>query len=319
MIARLIWDNRTCKLTVPEEMGTPRADQLQGSPWDQLVELAGRVCYDSLGVGRDSVAYHQHIREAGHLSVLEHATFTVAIPTREIDAKAFLNRPSLWVRREGVYWFVTLNLRHVMEWGRWDHYGTPPSALLKIGCSAHHLAPLAFPHYDECMQSVVEPETPEEHWLSFYIGGVSRGLTHELVRHGDYTAISQRSTRYCDESESDYAWHPAIHKLDDRDVWRQLENARERSQQAYRATVDRLVADGNDRKTARGAARGVLGNALATEIIFSASVAQWRRILKQRSSLNRDPVTGKHHADDEIRLLTDSIRSQIDAVAPGVV
>lgn len=316
MIARLIWDNKMCRLDVPPEMGTPRADQLAGSPWDQLVELAGRVCYDSLGKGRDSVAYHQHIREAGHLSVLEHATFTVRLHGG-VPASAFLNRPSLWVEYErsgsvGAFWRVTMNLRHASEWEQWGRPDfQPESAILdKIKATAHGLAPLAFPDNAAIIPCLATPETPEEHWLSFYIGGVSRGLTHELVRHGDYTAISQRSTRYCDESESDYAWHPAIHKLDDRDVWRQLEHAREKSQQAYRETVERLVADGNDRKTARGAARGVLGNALATELIFSASLARWRRIIKQRASV---------HADGEIRLLAESIREQIDAHFPGVV
>jgi thymidylate synthase ThyX len=48
------------------------------------------------------------------------------------------------------------------------------------------------------------------------------------------------------------------------------------------------------RKQARGMARGYLGNALQTEMLFSASVAQWKRMLEQRLT----PA-----ADAEIRLV----------------
>jgi thymidylate synthase ThyX len=54
--------------------------------------------------------------------------------------------------------------------------------------------------------------------------------------------------------------------------------------------VDAMTA----RKQARGAARGYLGNALYTDMVFSASVAQWRRMLRLRCC---DP------ADAEIRVL----------------
>jgi thymidylate synthase ThyX len=51
------------------------------------------------------------------------------------------------------------------------------------------------------------------------------------------------------------------------------------------------------RKQARGAARGYLGNALFTELIFSASVAQWRRILAQRLNAAADAEIREMAAD----------------------
>jgi thymidylate synthase ThyX len=48
--------------------------------------------------------------------------------------------------------------------------------------------------------------------------------------------------------------------------------------------VDKFTA----RKQARGAARGYLGNALLTELIFSASVAQWKRMLRMRACAAAD-------------------------------
>lgn len=152
-----------------------------------------------------------------------------------------------------------------------------------------------------------EPETDEEKWITLYLVG-SRGWSHELVRHGDWTAISQRSTRYCDESESEWVLHPLMSKwLDENDspVWEQtkerMQELLDTSKNAYRETVSGLekwlISRGVDkvsaRKQARGAARGMLGNALETEVIFSASVAQWRHMLTMRAA---------DAADAEIRL-----------------
>jgi thymidylate synthase ThyX len=52
--------------------------------------------------------------------------------------------------------------------------------------------------------------------------------------------------------------------------------------------LDRGVDKGTARKQARGAARGYLGNALYTELVFSASVAQWKRMIAQRCSAAAD-------------------------------
>src|SRR5690606_20834903 len=62
--------------------------------------------------------------------------------------------------------------------------------------------------------------------------------------------------------------------------------------------IRRGVDTGTARKQARGASRGDLGNALQTEMIFSASVAQWRRMIRQRSSI---------HADAEIRVIYEQV------------
>ena len=45
---------------------------------------------------------------------------------------------------------------------------------------------------------------------SLLLEGVSRSLTHELVRHRAGTAMSQLSQRYVDESEASFVVPPAI-------------------------------------------------------------------------------------------------------------
>jgi thymidylate synthase (FAD) len=183
-----------------------REDQLVGPPAQQVIEIAGRTCYDSLGKGRDSEAYAEHILDAGHGSVLEHANFT------------------------------------------------------------------------------------------FLISGVSRGLTHELVRHRVGIAVSQRSTRYVDESKTSYALHPAFKRHASKALkaaWRAEET---RAKTLYRRTCveifNNLMKSGvnkyDARKQAFGAARGILGNALSTELVWTANARALRHVIEMRGSVSAD-------------------------------
>lgn len=282
MPAELVFDNTTCLLHVP---GCPRKDQLQGTPAEQLVELCGRICYDSLGKGRSSKEFHEHIRESGHLSVLEHFNFTVrfegGLPLPEL-----LNRPGVWVDLDRSC--VTANLRAVVEWDKW---GTLGPVGLTMQYFAARLAPQIVsppPPFEFVYASQVPAHTDEERWVSLLLSG-SRLFSHEVIRHRFRTAVSQRSTRYCDESDTDCVLHPALRG---RALSDELPRAMEAGRAAYKRVVWDLTQAGLDRKAARGAARGFLSGSLYTEMIFSASVAQWKRIFAQRISV---------HADAEIR------------------
>lgn len=329
MPAVLIWDSLQPKrLTVPPEAGTPAPHQLQGSPLDNLAELAGRECYDSLGAAksRSSAEYHQHIHDVQHLSVYRHCAFTVEL--RCLPA-VFLNRPGIWVERAGSHkgsadpLRVTLNLQSVLEWDRvrpidalCGMQAAGVGYLLKL--AAKSLAPLSIREIPEDSRPldlaarIVYPENDNERGLSYRIWGVSRGLTHELVRHGAYTAPSQRSTRYCDEADSPWTWHPLIRdgwtdEAGDRrrltaDARAALDHAQAMCQDAYENVVNEMVTGGVDRKQARGAARGVLGNALSTSLIFSASLARWKEI----AAVRNHPA-----ADGEIRELFAEIEGKL--------
>lgn len=331
-------------VSIPKEMGQPRADQMQGTVFEQLAELAGRVCYDSLGKGRNSAGFHKHIIEVAHLSVYEHVNFTVEIrpyesswlPGGEFERERllphFLNRPSLFVRlvdRHAIR--VTLNVRHILEWTRgpvvdapW--YWTIADGLLRIlrvACPqiSAQVASLESAVREESVKEQEGPrrhdlpfiqlrhvaaETDDEHWVSLYLSG-SRGFSHEQVRHGDWTGISQQSTRYCDESESPWVEHPleaayseTLSDVDDHDELALFTSQRDEAIAACQALYikrvehieDWLVQRGVDkltaRKQARGVARGYLGNALQTTLIFSANVAQWGRMLLARCSAAAD-------------------------------
>ncbi len=122
---------------------------------------------------------------------------------------------------------------------------------------------------------------------SLLLEGISRSLTHELVRHRAGFAYSQLSQRYVDESQAAFVVPPAI--IGDEALegaWRaQMEGA----QAAYVALVNDLmqryawVTDKvHRRKMAREAARGVLPNSTETKIVVTGNVRAWRTMLELR-------------------------------------
>lgn len=150
---------------------------------------------------------------------------------------------------------------------------------------------------------------------TFWISGVSRSLTHELVRHR-HLSFSQMSQRYVDESEGETVFHPAIEEYGDTDsetspfhpLRAVLLDSVSRARQEYEGIVDALVAKGVDRKTARGAARSVLPNAVATELIVTGNHGAWREVLRKRLS----PA-----ADAEIRELARLLLAELKELAPN--
>ena len=123
---------------------------------------------------------------------------------------------------------------------------------------------------------------------SILVEGVSRSLTHELVRHRAGMAFSQLSQRYVDESEANFVVPPAIIGDDSlRSAWEtQIESA----QTTYVSLVEQLmeryswVADKvHRRKMAREAARGVLPNSTETKIVVTANARAWRTLLELRA------------------------------------
>ena len=124
---------------------------------------------------------------------------------------------------------------------------------------------------------------------SVLLEGVSRSLTHELVRHRAGFAYSQLSQRYVDESDANFVVPPAI--VGDETLEKEWSAQIEEAQRSYVRLVEHLmerygwVADKvHRRKMAREAARGVLPNSTETKIVVTANARAWRTMLELRSS-----------------------------------
>ncbi len=148
---------------------------------------------------------------------------------------------------------------------------------------------------------------------SLLIEGVSRSLTHELVRHRAGFAYSQLSQRYVDESHAAFVIPPAI-KGDEALVaaWKtQVESA----QATYVALVEQLMQryawvddKVHRRKMAREAARGVLPNSTETKIVVTANARAWRQTLELRAG---------EGAEQEIRRWAIAVLRVLQAEGPS--
>lgn len=148
---------------------------------------------------------------------------------------------------------------------------------------------------------------------SILLEGVSRSLTHELVRHRAGFAYSQLSQRYVDESEASFVVPPAI--VGDEALETAWRNQIESAQTVYVDLVAQLmerygwVADKvHRRKMAREAARAVLPNATETKIVVTANARAWRTMLELRSS---------EGAEMEIRRMAVAVLRLLQREAPG--
>jgi len=151
------------------------------------------------------------------------------------------------------------------------------------------------------------------------ITGVSRTLTHELIRHRAGMGYSQLSQRYVDESVAEYV-EPAVIS-DDPKLHAMWLEAIEQSHQAYCRLAAALTTKiSNDpatrelpaterRKTARQAARSVLPNATETKIFVTANARALRNFLEQR---------GSRHAEPEIRQLANAVCLLMQREAPHI-
>ena len=148
---------------------------------------------------------------------------------------------------------------------------------------------------------------------SILFEGISRSLTHELVRHRAGFAYSQLSQRYVDESNAAFVVPPAI--IGDEKLEAAWKTQVEGAQATYVALVEQLmerygwVADRvHRRKMAREAARAVLPNATETKIVVTGNARAWRTMLELRAG---------EGAEMEIRRFAVATLRLLQREAPG--
>lgn len=151
---------------------------------------------------------------------------------------------------------------------------------------------------------------------SFVFTGISRSLSHELVRHRAGFAYSQRSQRYVDESEAAFVMPPSVLALgEDSVVYESMIIGFKQAELNYKQAVELIDAalpkntgaTRDRRKKIRQAARAVLPNATETKMLVTANVRAWRHFIEQRAS----PI-----ADLEIQRLAIRILEILQKEAP---
>lgn len=174
--------------------------------------------------------------------------------------------------------------------------------------------------------------------VGLLITGVSRGCSHEIVRHRMFN-YSQRSTRYTAEDDAAIVLDPYYADIyersigdepawcattkPERDLLETFLNSARAALREYRRTVDAMMQTSETeremkclpnnprdyRKWVRGKARQLLPHALETRLVMTGNLRAWRHFLLMRTS---------RHAEAEIRRLAEAIFDVIRDAAPTV-
>lgn len=151
---------------------------------------------------------------------------------------------------------------------------------------------------------------------SFYITGISRSCTHELVRHR-HLSPSQLSQRFVNGEEANAVipplleehWNEAASPRSGHFVGDILSGVQHVTSRAYAEIVEALEARGIKGKAAREAARAVLPNMTETKIVLTGNYRAWMEFLIKRDS---------PHADAEIRGVAQLIALELEELAPNI-
>jgi thymidylate synthase (FAD) len=153
---------------------------------------------------------------------------------------------------------------------------------------------------------------------TFLLWGVSRALTHELVRHHVGVGKSQLSQRYVDIEQTrfveapEYAEDETLHRMFEQSIDSAAAQYAARASILYANLQDtseqfRLSSPKDKRKWVNSIARRCLPNETEAPLIFSGNARAFRNIIEQRCT---------PHADNEIRSCMLKVLAVLKEVEP---
>lgn len=151
---------------------------------------------------------------------------------------------------------------------------------------------------------------------SFVAVGISRALTHQIVRHRVGFAFSQLSQQYQDQSEATFVAPSHLRHPRAFAAWRRaIETARESYKEIMDAlrnsehTTDENIPPKEVLRAMRSAARSVLPNATETKIFLTANARALRHFLATRGSIL---------GDEEMRVFATELLKLIRQESPAL-
>ena len=264
------------------------------TPQEAIVEFAGRTCYRSVDkMGHAPKFLHARMAE-GHQDIFEHVWITAVLIDDDDSVNLIESHRYAWVTRtgNGQWCYVSANMRVWLELAR--------TILVARSVVARYLPGMFVGYQVELPAPSARVEMPERivsgratvnligihhpqiqvgadvelHWAAtFLLDGVSRALTHQLVRHR-LLSFSQESQRYVSLDKG--GWYPIVpsaiaSKTQTRQIvdetWRAIERGYEQLRELGIRKED---------------ARYLLPNATSTTIMVSGSIAAWRDVFGQR-------------------------------------
>lgn len=264
------------------------------TPQEAIVEFAGRTCYRSVDkMGHAPKFLHARMAE-GHQDIFEHVWITAVLIDDDDSVNLIESHRYAWVTRteNGQWCYVSANMRVWLELAR--------TILVARSVVARYLPGMFVGYQVELPSPSARVEMPERivsgratvnligihhpqiqvgadvelHWAAtFLLDGVSRALTHQLVRHR-LLSFSQESQRYVSLDKG--GWYPIVPS-----AIASKTQARQIVDETWRA-IERGYEQLRELGIRKEDARYLLPNATSTTIMVSGSIAAWRDVFGQR-------------------------------------
>ena len=287
--------------TQPNDLCGSSADCLRSdivralmTPQEAIVEFAGRTCYRSVDKMGHAPKFLQARMAEGHQDIFEHVWITAVLIDDDDSVNLIESHRYAWVTRteNGQWCYVSANMRVWLELARTILVARSVVARYLPGMFAGHPAELPAPSARvEMPERIVSGRATvnligihhpqiqvgadvELHWAAtFLLDGVSRALTHQLVRHR-LLSFSQESQRYVSLDKG--GWYPIVPS-----AIASKTQARQIVDETWRA-IERGYEQLRELGIRKEDARYLLPNATSTTIMVSGSIAAWRDVFRQR-------------------------------------
>ena len=264
------------------------------TPQEAIVEFAGRTCYRSVDKMGHAPKFLQARMAEGHQDIFEHVWITAVLIDDDDSVNLIESHRYAWVTRteNGQWCYVSANMRVWLELARTILVARSVVARYLPGMFTGYQAELPAPSARvEMPERIVSGRATvnligihhpqiqvgadvELHWAAtFLLDGVSRALTHQLVRHR-LLSFSQESQRYVSLDKG--GWYPIVPS-----AIASKTQARQIVDETWRA-IERGYEQLRELGIRKEDARYLLPNATSTTIMVSGSIAVWRDVFRQR-------------------------------------
>ena len=249
----------------------------------RFIEMAGRTCYRSEDkITPDSAeAFGRKLIKAGHLAMVEHSNLVIKKP---FDIYSPPDYPTefkyLNVLLAGGFVYIGGNLTAWYYLGQhleWDAEFVQPFNEMYGELFGLKVDEDSYSQWEICPHNEI-PKELHRYSAKFIC---DRGVSHELVRHRP-CSFAQESTRYVRYDGNMEFIEPDGFMDWDENAAICMEEEFKRAELAY----NYLLSNGGLKPQQ---ARAVLPNALKTEIVVTADVAEWQHLFKLRCAPSAHP------------------------------
>lgn len=143
--------------------------------------------------------------------------------------------------------------------------------------------------------------------FTFYLTGISRAATHEIVRHR-HLSFSQESQRFVHGKDRNVVLPPLLDDVP-ADIPDEYLKRANKAFKLSEETYARLRAYGESHKKASEAARAILPNMAATSMVVTGNARSWKEFVQKRD----DPA-----ADEELQYIAGEIGDWLSIELPEV-